>query len=60
MIRHDASQIPAGLTESKYVLLHDLDYNPATKNYEQIKRRCSSSNPRPVSTTSRSSPTATS
>jgi uncharacterized repeat protein (TIGR01451 family) len=44
-IRHDASQIPTGLTENKYVLLHDLDYNPATKNYEQIKRRCSSNLP---------------
>lgn len=44
-IQHDASQIPTGLTESKYVLLHDLDYNPATKNYEQIKRRCSSNPP---------------
>jgi uncharacterized repeat protein (TIGR01451 family) len=45
-IRHDASEIPAGLTESKYVLLHDLDYDPATTDYEQIKRRCSS-NPAP-------------
>ena len=45
-IRHDASQIPVGLTESKYVLLHDRDYNAATKDYKQIKRRCSS-NPAP-------------
>jgi uncharacterized repeat protein (TIGR01451 family) len=41
-IRHDASQIPAGLTESKYVLLHD---NPALTQYEQIKRRCGSNPP---------------
>lgn len=41
-IRHDASQIPPGLTESKYVLLHD---NPALPAYEQIKRRCSSNPP---------------
>lgn len=44
-IRHDASQIPTGLTESKYVLLHDLDYKPETKDYEQVKRRCSSNPP---------------
>jgi uncharacterized repeat protein (TIGR01451 family) len=44
-IRHDASQIPSGLTENKYVLLHDLDYDPATKDYEQVKRRCSSNPP---------------
>lgn len=44
-IRHDASQIPTGLTENKYVLLHDSDYDPATKDYEQIKRRCSSNAP---------------
>jgi uncharacterized repeat protein (TIGR01451 family) len=41
-IRHDASQIPPGLTESKYVLLHD---NPALPAYEQIKRRCGSNPP---------------
>jgi uncharacterized repeat protein (TIGR01451 family) len=41
-IRHDASQIPSGLTESKYVLLHD---NPALPAYEQISRRCSSNAP---------------
>jgi len=44
-IRHDASQIPAGLTEAKYVLLHDLDYDPTTKNYEQVQRPCSSNPP---------------
>jgi uncharacterized repeat protein (TIGR01451 family) len=41
-IRHDASQIPPGLTASKYVLLHD---NPALTDYEQITRRCSSNAP---------------
>jgi uncharacterized repeat protein (TIGR01451 family) len=44
-IRHDASQIPQGLTESKYVLLHDLDYDATTTDYEQVKRPCSSNPP---------------
>jgi hypothetical protein len=44
-ILHDAKQIPSGLTESNYVLLHDWDYDPATKDYEQISRRCTSNPP---------------
>ena len=34
------------LTRKSYALLHDADYNPNTKNYEQITRPCSS-NPAP-------------
>jgi uncharacterized repeat protein (TIGR01451 family) len=44
-IRHDSTQIPSGLTRQKYVLLHDKDYNPNTKDYEQIKRTCKSNPP---------------
>ena len=44
-IRHDATEIPSGLTRQKYVLLHDKDYDPSTKSYEQIKRSCSSNPP---------------
>jgi uncharacterized repeat protein (TIGR01451 family) len=44
-IRHDSTQIPSGLTRQKYVLLHDKDYDPSTKDYEQIKRSCKSNPP---------------
>jgi len=44
-IRHDSTEIPSGLTRQKYVLLHDKDYDPSTKDYEQIKRACTSNPP---------------
>ena len=44
-IRHDSTEIPSGLTRQKYVLLHDKDYDPSTKDYEQIKRSCKSNPP---------------
>src|SRR5215213_522266 len=44
-IRYDSTEIPSGLTRQKYVLLHDKDYDPTTKNYEQIKRSCKSNPP---------------
>jgi uncharacterized repeat protein (TIGR01451 family) len=45
-LRYDATTIPNGLTPQKYVLLHDLDYDPTTTNYEQIAQVCGA-NPKP-------------
>jgi uncharacterized repeat protein (TIGR01451 family) len=45
-LRYDATTIPNGLTPQKYVMLHDLDYNAATTNYELISQVCGS-NPTP-------------
>jgi uncharacterized repeat protein (TIGR01451 family) len=45
-LRYDVSTIPNGLTTKNYVLLHDADYNPTTKAYEQVSASCGS-NPKP-------------
>jgi uncharacterized repeat protein (TIGR01451 family) len=44
-LRYDATTLN-GVTPSKYVLLHDLDYDASTTNYEQISDLCGS-NPHP-------------
>ena len=44
---YDVSTLPLNLTERNYVLLHDRDYNPGTKNYEQIDQHCTGGNPQP-------------
>jgi uncharacterized repeat protein (TIGR01451 family) len=46
-LRYDEMSLPPGLTPAKYVLLHDRDYDPTTKNYEQVTALCASSNPVP-------------
>jgi uncharacterized repeat protein (TIGR01451 family) len=44
---YDVTTLPQGFTLNKYVLLHDLDYDASTTNYEQITQLCSPG-PNPV------------
>jgi uncharacterized repeat protein (TIGR01451 family) len=37
---YDATTLPPGFGVDKYALLHDLDYNASTTNYEQITQLC--------------------
>jgi hypothetical protein len=44
---YDATSLPPGFGVNRYALLHDLDYNASTTNYEQITQLCSPG-PNPV------------
>jgi uncharacterized repeat protein (TIGR01451 family) len=44
---YDADSLGNGFNLNHYVLLHDLDHNAATTDYEQITELCAGSNPTP-------------